>query len=131
MTLIISYWTDPMFKNHQSEFTANQWWGVKNIPGGAYRIVTRSSGLSALVLHRQTPQAQIGNLNSQLGEEWQTVSFDLPEDSDGMVIQPMIPEGGTGRVDRIMIIREDYWEPLRELTGMDVPYFDANTMPME
>lgn len=132
MTLIVNHWPDPRFGKHGGvdgivTLTTNGWWVLQDLPAGSYRIVTESAGLDSFVIHKY-PNGQISNMNSQLSDPRQTVTFTI--DSPGVVFQPMLPPGGTATISKLMIIDADQWEPLKTLMGEEIPYFDNRTMPL-
>lgn len=132
MTRIINHWPDPRFVKHggvdgKVTLTTNGWWTLPDLPAGRYRIVTESAGLTAFVIHKY-PTGQINNMNSQLSDPRQTVTFTI--DSPGVIFQPVLPSGGTATISKLMIIDADQWEPLKTLMGEEIPYFDNRTMPL-
>lgn len=129
---IRNYWADADFSKRGGvggvvTLTTNAWWTLPDLPAGEYRVVLESSGLSAFVIHKY-PSGQISSLNSQLANPRQSGTFTI--DTSGVAFQPMVAEGGTGTVSRLMIVDADKWEQLREYTGEDIPYFDGDSMPL-
>lgn len=132
MTRIINHWPDPRFVKHGGvdgivTLTMNGWWVFQDLPAGRYRIVTESAGLTAFVIHKY-PVGKISDMDNQLSNPRQTTTFTI--DSPGVIFQPMLPDGGTATISKLMIIDADQWEPLKTLMGEEIPYFDNRTMPL-
>lgn len=132
---LINYWTDPSMHKHGGSggsvtFTTNQWWTVNKVTPGRYYIGVTSSGLSAFVIHKTNPIAQIGNANSQLSNPKQLAFATLPEGNTSIAIQPMVNRDSTGTVSQLIVIDGNKIDGLKSIIGEDFPYFDYKTMPL-
>lgn len=132
---LVNYWIDPSMDNHGGSggsvtATSNKWWPVDNLTPGRYYVGTTSSGLSAIIIHKNNPIGRIGNLNSQLSNPKQAGFVTLPEGNNRIIIQPMVVPNTTGTISQIIIIDSDKINELKSIVDEDFPYFDYNTMPI-